>query len=366
MTLPYNSLADLLRQAQQQGIITERQCNEILALNNANQLASSTTEALDEAPHFVMSHLLFYFGGLLAIGAMTLFITLGFNLFGSPAIIGICLCYAVAGGGLARYFFGKKLMIPYSLTLGFILCLVPLLVFAIEDSMGIWESKTTYHDYHVWISWQWIFIELATLAVGAVMIWRFRRSFLMLPIAVTLWYMSMDIVPMLNNGELDFDLRLLVSLWYGLLLIGLAIWVDVRQSRHSLAERRGQDFAFWLYIVAVATFSGGLCGMYYDDSGVIQVVYPVLNLVLIVMGVLLQRKVFVVFGASGWMNFLGYLSYHLFDNSMIFPLVLTLIGLAIIFLGVWWQRHQTAIYQKTLGLLPANIQQTLQQVSHSH
>lgn len=365
MTLSYNSLANLLRQAQQQGIITERQCNEILALNNANQLASPTTEALDEAPRFVMSHLLFYFGGLLAIGAMTLFITLGFNLFGSPAIIGICLCYAVAGGGLARYFFGKKLMIPYSLTLGFILCLVPLLVFAIQDTLGIWESKTTYQDYHVWISWQWIFMELATLSVGAVMVWQFRRSFLMLPIAVTLWYLSMDIVPMLNNGELDFDLRLNVSLWFGLLLIVLAVWVDIRQSCYPLAERRGQDFAFWLYIVAVATFAGGLCGMYYDD-GIVKIIYPVVNIALILMGVLLQRKVFVVFGAMGCMNFLGYLSYHLFSGSMIFPLILTLIGLAIIFLGVWWQRHQTAIYQKTLGLLPTNIQQTLQRVSHSH
>lgn len=362
MTLPHNSLTNLLYQAQQQGIISEQQRNEILALNHDNSLASPTTETLDEAPRFVMSHLLFYFGGLLAIGAMSLFVTLGFSLFGSPAIIGICLCYAVAGGGLARYFFGKKLMIPYSLTLGFILCLVPLLVFAIQDTLGMWESKTNYQDYHVWISWQWIFMELATLAVGAVMVWRFRRSFLMLPIAVTLWYLSMDIAPMLNNGELDFDLRLNVSLWFGLLLIVLAVWVDVRQSRHPLAKRRGQDFAFWLYIVAVATFAGGLCGMYYDD-GVIKIIYPVINIVLILMGVLLQRKVFVVFGAMGCMHFLGYLSYHLFVDSMIFPLILTLIGLAVIFLGVWWQRHQTWLYQKTIGYLPVNVQQVIRQLN---
>lgn len=48
-------------------------------------------------------------------------------------------------------------------------------------------------------------MELATLASGAVLLRRFRYPFLMLPIAVMLWYMGMDIVPALimQGGEGD-------------------------------------------------------------------------------------------------------------------------------------------------------------------
>lgn len=343
-----NELTTLLTKATQQNIITPYQCEAILALS----LSSNT----NQAPSFAMAHLLYYFGGLLAIGAMTLFITLGFDAFGSPAIIGICLCYAVAVGGLARYFYQKNLLIPYSLSLGFIVCLVPLLVFAIEDSLGVWDSGTHYQDYHVWINWQWIMMELATLAVGAIMVWRFRRAFLMLPIAVTLWYLSMDIVPMLNGGELDFDLRLDVSIIIGLALILLAFWVDVRQDRSD-----GQDFAFWLYIVGVVTFFGGLSGNYFDGSPT-QIVYLLIYLAMLVVGILIRRKVFVIFGAMGIISYMSYLAYKVFEDSMIFPLIVTLIGLGIIFLGVYWQKNQDAIYTKALSLLPLSVQRTLQKL----
>lgn len=342
-------LSLILTKAQNQGIIDQQQVDKIMAL-------VQPTLRDNQSPKFVMAHLLYYFGGLLAIGTMSLFVTLGFDNFGSPAVIAICLCYAIAVSGLARYFYQKRLWIPYSLALGFILCLVPLLVFAIEDSLGIWQSDTHYQDYHIWISWQWVMMELATLAVGAIMLWRFKRAFLMLPIAVTLWYLSMDIVPMLTGGELNFELRLDISVVFGLLLIALALWVDIRQDR-----RDGQDFAFWLYIVAVVTFTGGLCGIYYDQAA-LQIIYPIINIALMLIGVLLQRRVFVIFAAMGCFGYMGYLAHELFNDSMIFPLIMTFIGLAIIFLGVYWQRHQHNIYSKTLALLPVSTQNTLRKL----
>ena len=74
---------------------------------------------------------------------------------------------------------------------------------------------------------------------------------MLMPIAVTLWYMSMDLVPFFNNGDYNWELRRLVSLYFGLAMTLLGFWVDVR-SRHS------KDYAFWLYLFGVLTFWCGL------------------------------------------------------------------------------------------------------------
>lgn len=346
----------MLNQAYQQGIISHAQLIAILELAEEKPLLDKSL-VNQQHPQFMMAHLLYYFGGLLAIGAMTLFMTLGFDQYGSTAVMAICICYAIAGSGLARYFYQKNLLIPYSLVLGFILCLVPLFVFALQDSMGIWQKDSHYRDYHQWISWQWLMMEFATLAVGAVMLWRFKRAFLMLPIAVTLWYMSMDIAPFFNGGKLDFDLRRIVSTYFGLLILGLAFWIDVRQDR----KIDGQDFAFWLYIVGTLTFWGGLT-FHESDSEIAKLGYFAINIVLMFVGILIRRKVFVVFGGMGCCVYIGHLAYQLFKNSMIFPLIMTFVGLGIIMLGIYWQRHQEQIYQSLLKLLPVTTQRLLQKL----
>ena len=64
-------------------------------------------------------------------------------------------------------------------------------------ALGYWDDTKSYRDYHVFIDWRWIMMEFGTLAVGAVLLWRYRFPFMLMPIAVTLWYMSMDLVPFL-------------------------------------------------------------------------------------------------------------------------------------------------------------------------
>ena len=50
-----------------------------------------------------------------------------------------------------------------------------------------------------------------------------------MPIAVTLWYMSMDLVPMLFGFDYwDWELRKAVSAWFGMAMILLAFWIDLR------------------------------------------------------------------------------------------------------------------------------------------
>ena len=151
-----------------------------------------------------------------------------------------------------------------------------------------------------------------------------------MPIAVTLWYMTMDITDVIAGGDITWELRKLVSLYSGLLMIGIAFWVDIR-SRHRA------DYAFWLYIFGVITFWGGLSSQSSDDE-LSKFIYFCINLLMIGIGALLIRRVFVVFGALGSCGYLGYLAFDVFSDSWLFPMTLTAIGFGVVYLGILWQK----------------------------
>src|SRR2546427_11042050 len=93
--------------------------------------------------------------------------------------------------------------------------LSPRAIFGAQMALGYWGENKPYRDFHVFIDWRWIMMELGTLAIGAILLWRYRFPFMLMPIAVTLWYMSMDLVPFLLGGARPFDWELykIVSLY---------------------------------------------------------------------------------------------------------------------------------------------------------
>ncbi len=335
-----------LQAATRKGILSEAQ---------AEQLWAFLSEHYRDTPGFNFTHILYYLGGLIAIGAMTLFMTLGWERFGGWGIFFIALAYAGVGLWLTDYFlYRKQLRIPAGIMAAFVVALTPLAVYGLQVALGFWAEGRVYRDYHVWIDWRWLLMELATLATGAVMLWRYRLPFLVMPVAVTLWYMSMDLAPFLFGGEyLDWEMRKFVSLWFGLLMILLAFWVDIR-SRH------GQDYAFWLYLFGVIAFWGGLSLMK-SDSELSKFLYFCINLLMIVTGAVLSRRVFAVFGGLGCAGYLGYLAYDVFKDSLLFPFVLTLIGLGVIYLGIFWQRHEARISARLRDRLPSALRELIEQ-----
>jgi hypothetical protein len=126
----------------------------------------------------------------------------------------------------------------------------------------------------------------------------------------------------------------------------LAFLVDVRSDKT-------RDFAFWLYVFGVLTFWGGLSSMH-SDSELNKFIYCCVNVLMIAIGAALSRRVFAVFGGLGVAFYLGHLSHTIFKDSMLFPVALTAIGLAIIGAGVYWQRHEAVIGERLRSFLPAS------------
>lgn len=328
----------------------------ILTPEQGERLWTFLRERSQDQPGFRATHILYYLGGLIAIGAMTLFMNLGWERYGGWGLFGISIAYALLGLGLTEMLLKKRLRIPAGTLAAFTIALTPLAVYALQVALGVWPDATPYQDYHVYVKWQWILMELATLATGAILFFRYRIPFLLMPVAVTLWYMSMDLAPFLFD-QLDWvlywEVRKWVSLWFGLLITLLAFWVDLR-SRHAR-----DDYAFWLYLFGVLAFWGGLSLMN-SDSELNKFIYLCINLGLIAIGATLSRRIFAICGGIGVAMYLGHLAYDLFKNSLLFPFVLTFIGLAVIGLGIKWQKYEARIQRRMLGLLPRAVAELLE------
>ena len=304
-------------------------------------------------PRFDFTHVLYYFGGMIAIGAMTLFMTLGWEQFGGWGIFFICLLYAGVGLWTTNRFAAATQFIPSGICAAFVVALTPLAIYGIQQGMGLWpEEGATYRDYHRYIKFLWIYMELGTLVVGAVMLWRYRYPFLLMPIGVTLWYMSMDVTELVAGDIVDFTERARISMWFGLAMTLLAMWVDIR-------SRRREDYAFWLYLFGVMAFWGGLSSQQTDNE-VSRFLYFCINLILIAIGVVLARKVFVILGALGASMYFGHLANAVFQDSWLFPIALTFIGMTVIYLGVLWQKYENTINVRIRRLLPSTLREVLE------
>lgn len=306
-------------------------------------------------PRFSFTNVLYYFGGMVAIGAMTLFMTLGWQQFGDWGLLAIALGYLFACLKVADSLKGRGLRVPAGILATLAVCLVPLAVFALQSGLGLWPpgGPGSYRSYHTVIDGRWLTLEFATLAAGVVMLWRYRLPFMVMPIAVTLWYMYMDTAHMLMQTD-GFEWQFMrdMSLVFGLGTCFIAMWVDVR-SRRAQGEWR-QDYAFWLYIFGAIMFWGGL-SLQRSGSELGKALYALLNVGLVFWGAAIGRRIFTILGALGVAGYLGYLSHRVFQNSLLFPFALTLLGLGVVALGIWWQRHEDAIEARLSGWLPEGL-----------
>lgn len=305
------------------------------------------------SPKFDLAHVAYYFGALIVISAMGWFMTLGWERFGGGGIFLIAaayaLCFVLAGRTL---WYKEHLKIPGGLLFTMAVCMTPLAIYGLERLTGIWPQGNpgVYRGYHIWVKGSWFLMEVGTIIAGVVALRFIRFPFLTAPIAFSLWYMSMDLTPLLF-GKTDFtwNERLWVSLWFGLAVLVVAYVID---------RRTREDYACWGYLFGMLAFWGGLSLME-TGSEFRRFLYGLINVGLMLLSVLLDRRVFIVFGALGVFGYLGHLAYSVFKDSLMFPFVLSVLGIVIIYLGIKYQRHRDVIDRSILGLLPEQLRHLL-------
>lgn len=304
-----------------------------------------------EEARFSFGHTLYYFGGLLAISAMSLFMTLGWDVLGPWGIALLAVLYAMVAWTAAEMLARRGFAIPAGILAALAVFLVPLAAWSAQHALGLWPevdgaiSGSRFNQYHQWIDARWLTLELATLAFGALALWRLRLPFLVMPVALTLWYMSMDLARWPAGADpWDLDHARHVSLVFGVAMCAAGGVLDRLRRR-----RGGPDFATWLYLFgAVAAWGAITASDSSSETG--RLIYALFNGGLVLFGAIIGRRIFTILGAAGVALYLGHLAFELFRDSLLFPLALSAIGLAMVGAGLFWQKREAAIHQRLQAL----------------
>ena len=298
-------------------------------------------------PRFDLVHLLWYAGALIVIGAMGLFTTLAFARLGGGALATIALVYAVVLAAAGDRLWRRGLLVPGGLLVTVAVTMAPLFVYGVQHALG-WlnvpgRDFRDLYEFCRMARGSWVPLELATIAAGLVALRSYRFPFLVAPVAVALWALSMDVAPwILGDPSPGWPMRRLVSLWFGLATLIVAWAVDLRA--------RG-DFAFWLHLFGLLAFWGGLTALG-SESEIAKFLYCLINIGLVGLGVFLQRRVYVLFGGLGIALYLHHLAERVFANSLLYPFALSLIGLAVIGAGLLLHRRAAALERALQDRLP--------------
>ncbi len=325
-----------------------------LTREEASKLWNRLEERAMSRPGFDMVHVLYYAGALTVIAAMTIFMTTAWSLIGASALFTFAALYFILFLMLAEWMSRRPgLKVPAGLVATMAVAMVPLVIYAVQEWFQLWpddQKPLEYREFHIWVRGMWFQMEIWTLIAGALILARYKYPFIVMPMAVCLWYLSMDIAPLILaelrsssiSAEEHFDFRKLVSLIFGAGMLTLAYAVD---------RRTKLDYAFWFYFFGLISFWGSL--MLLDrDNELTRFMYAMVNVGLIGLGVFLSRKIFLVFGGIGICLYIGHLAVSVFDNSLLFPMIVAALGLGIVGLGFALYRHGKRWESAILATLP--------------
>ena len=325
-----------INEAQEIGIFTDEQVKKFREYVNNNN--NQTTK---------FQKVLYYGGALLIISAMTWLMRSSWDSFGPTGMAIISALYFIIFMFAGYFiFFKKSLEIAGGVLFSIPAVIMPLFVFSLLRVIGFWPEEWSYDGYYVWIKGKFIILEISVILVALPILLKTKFPFHVFLIAGSLWFFSMDIVPVITEKiYISWTERAVISNIFGLCMIGIGYYADVKFKK---------DYAFWMYLFGLITLLSGL-SVFYNRDVFKFVLLGVVNILLILFSLLINRSVFLVFGTIGLTEFLSRLSWVFFEGSAIFPFALTVIGVLLILSGIYLQKNKRRIEDGITNKLPEFI-----------
>lgn len=300
-----------------------------------------------------VQNLFWYSGAGIVLLAMSWFMLQSWTMFSGGGLLALALTYAglftMAGAWLLRK---PDLKTPGGLMITLAVVMVPLAVFGVEQMLGMWSQVANVERDMPPI--RNLLMEGATVLAALLAIRFVRFPFLGLPVAFSLWLMTLELVTLAAgvNG-ISWQTQEHLTLGFGIVMIAAAFAIDKMMK---------EDFAFWGYFFGVTAFWFALGSItFVNGSETSRLIWALINVALVPVAVLLKRTVFLTYGALGIVGYLGYLTFSVFASTLLFPLYLTGLGVGVICLGVLYHRYQDSIESTLLGLLPETVRKALPQ-----
>lgn len=331
-----------IERATAEGVISSDDAERLIRWGFNNRFETHSSEPpgppAEQAKGLNLVTVAYYFGAMLMISAGAWFLGDKWESLGSAGVLTTALVYALFAASFGWWVRTKGYVIGGGLLITAAVCLVPLIVYSIQDMAGFWPANDprSYSNYYPKIHGSWIVMELATIAVASVALWFVRFGFLTAPIAFSFWFLSMDLAALfLGDARMEGDAREWISVIVG--AVTMLVGFILERVFSQKVNNRSEDFAFWCYLFGLMAFWGGLT-MMDGDSELKRAGYAAVNVALIAVSIKLRRTVFLVFGAVGVHIYLGHLAYQVFQNLFFFPFVIAFLGFSLIIVTILAQR----------------------------
>jgi hypothetical protein len=328
------TLADL-EQWVEKGLITPEQLTNIRShIEAAGPVAEQAKAGPEQRKGLNFVSLAYYFGGFMILLAYTIFMGLQWESLEFTGQIAISLFTIVVLWAIGYFLQRSGFRIAGGLLIFAGTGIVPLFVFTVQRALGIWPDDQTYAymEFYRIVAQTWILLELISIGVAVIVIWRVRFTLISLLIAFWTWFLSMDITRWVSQSDYWTwsDREQIVSTTIGVGMLGLGVW---------LQRRTKQDYSFWFYLFGHIIILSHLSALTLNREGFLGIVYLAIYLSFVVASVWLQRRVFLVFGAIGCYSYLSYLAFRVFEGALGFVFALGVIGLLIVLTAVGYQKY---------------------------
>src|SRR5688500_195186 len=131
-------------------------------------------------------------GVLLVIGAHAWWSTQGYEAIGIGIVLALTLLWQIgflAAAEWARRAGHGLLESGFATIVAFY---APLTIYSFERLLGAGFDDNKYDDFYPWIYEGWVFMELGSIAVALLLLYRYRRPLLTLPLTLFTGFLLMD------------------------------------------------------------------------------------------------------------------------------------------------------------------------------
>lgn len=312
----------------------------------AARVATLPAAATRRARGIDFGSIVMYFGAFLVLFALTIFIGAGWEDMGRGAQFFWALV-AVAGlGGLGVWvrrslggITGGNLLI-FAATGA-----VPLLSYTFQRLIGWWpeRSELLYEDFYDRIRPEWVAMEVVSLVAAVLVAFRIRFPLVMLLAAFWSWFLSMDLVRWIAGDEMFSWSQAMQwqSAAIGLVMAGVAAWLYYRDL---------SGYGMWLALFGNIIWIGHMASLALgDEVALAKALFPLLGVGAVVASAWLQARVFLVFGAIALYAWVSYLVFQVFGTGLGVTVGLVVIGLIMLFSGMYYQRVMGPWLQEWFG-----------------
>jgi hypothetical protein len=313
----------------------------MISPKQADDLWNRFAKSFQDKPQFDLAHVAYYFGTLVVLIALGWFMGQMWDSLGGMGLLLTSLCYSLAFVLVGNNLRNNQENVPGGLLHTLAVAMTPIAIYSIERMSGMWEGNSALQP-----SLAPFLMAAGTVVTGLISLKLVRFPFLTAPISLAMWFATISGAELLFGQQgMTFDIFRWITLGFGSLMI---------LGSYLLDRRTDDDYSFWGYLLGASAFWFALT-FTNQDSEWLKLGYCAVNLGLMLMSVLLNRKIFVIYGSLGVVGYLFHLAFSVFANSTLFPFVLSLMGLGIIFLGVQYARNRERIDAAVMNLVPDAI-----------